>query len=194
VRRFAVAFLVLHSATPALAHSPIPGVTGFSGGVLHPLLVPAHLMTLAAFGLLLGQQAPRQRYPLLAIFAASLLSGIGAVAAALAAENPDAVVLVAAAILGLLVAVARPLPLIGVGPIVFALGVALELDSVPQETSMRATLVTLGGTALAAFAIPALLAILTTYLQRDWQRIGARVFGSWVAAGAILVLALRLAR
>jgi urease accessory protein len=194
VRRFAVAFLVLYSATSALAHSPIPGVTGFTGGVLHPLLVPAHLMALAAFGLLLGQQTPRQRYLLLAIFAASLLSGTAAVTAALAAENPDVVVLVAAAILGLMVVLARPLPLTGVAPIVFALGIALELDSVPQEISMRATLVTLGGTALAAFAIPALLAVLTAYLQRDWQRIGIRVLGSWIAAGAILVLALRLAR
>jgi urease accessory protein len=192
VRGCAAAFLFLLSATPTLAHSPIPGVTGFTGGVLHPLLVPAHLMALAAFGLLLGQQAPRQRYLLLAIFAASLLSGTAAVAAALAAENPDVVILVAAAILGLLIALARPRPLIGVGPIVFALGVALELDSVPQEISTRATLLALGGTALAAFAMPALLVALTARLQRDWHRVGARVLGSWMAASAILVLALRL--
>jgi hypothetical protein len=31
-------------------------------------------------------------------------------------------------------------------------------------------------------------------LTRDWQRIGARIFGSWIAASAILVLALRLGR
>jgi urease accessory protein len=194
VRRFAAVFIVLLSATPALAHSPIPGVTGFTGGLLHPLLVPAHLMALAALGLLLGQQVPRQRYLLLGTFAASLLCGIGTVAAALAAESPDVVVLVTGAILGLLVVLARPLPLIGVGPIVFALGIALALDSVPQEISMRATLLTLGGTALAAFAIPALLAILSAKLQRDWPRVGVRVLGSWMAASAILVLALRLAR
>ena len=28
----------------------------------------------------------------------------------------------------------------------------------------------------------------------DWQRIGVRILGSWIAAGAILVLALRPAR
>jgi urease accessory protein len=194
VRRFAAAFLILLTATPALAHSPIPGVSGFTGGALHPLLVPAHLMALAAFGLLLGQQAPRQRHLLLAIFAASLLSGVGAVTAALAAENPELIVLVAAAVLGLLVALARPLPLIGVGPIVFALGVALELDSVPQEISMRATLLTLSGTAVTAFALPALLAVPAAHLNRGWQCIAVRVLGSWIAASAILVLALRFAR
>ena len=29
---------------------------------------------------------------------------------------------------------------------------------------------------------------------RPWQRIGVRIVGSWIAASAILVLALRLAR
>jgi len=73
-------------------------------------------------------------------------------------------------------------------------GVALELDSVPQEISMLRTLLALGGTAIAALLIPAVLAALMTYLRRDWQRIGVRIVGSWIAASAILVLALRFAR
>ena len=191
---WAAAVFVLLSGGPALAHSAVPGVTGFSGGLLHPLLVSAHLLALAALGLLVGQQAPRQRYSLIAIFAASLLTGVAAIASALAAENPDLIILAAAAILGLLVAVARPVPLIGAVPIVFMLGVALELDSVPQEISTRATLLTLAGTTITALAIPALLAALTSYLRRDWQGLGVRVVGSWIAASAILVLALRLAK
>jgi hypothetical protein len=35
---------------------------------------------------------------------------------------------------------------------------------------------------------------LTARSRRDWQRIGVRIAGSWIAASAILVLALRLAR
>jgi hypothetical protein len=77
---------------------------------------------------------------------------------------------------------------------VFVLGVALELDSVPQEISTQATLLTLAGTTITALSIPALLAVLTAYLRRDWQRLGVRVAGSWIAASAILVLALRLAK
>ena len=42
-----------------------------------------------------------------------------------------------------------------------------------------------------------LLLIVTTELARrlkqPWARIGARIFGSWIAASAILVLVLRLA-
>jgi hypothetical protein len=33
-----------------------------------------------------------------------------------------------------------------------------------------------------------------SFLARGWRRIGARIVGSWIAASAILVLALRLVR
>jgi hypothetical protein len=34
----------------------------------------------------------------------------------------------------------------------------------------------------------------TSCLTRAWQQIGVRILGSWIAASAILVLALRLVR
>jgi urease accessory protein len=194
VRRFAAAVFVLLTAEPALAHSTIPGATGFLGGLLHPFVVPAHLMALGALGLLLGQQASRARIALLAIFAVALAAGVAAIASALAAENPDVAVLAAAAILGLLVALARPVPLIGVAPVLFVTGVAIELDSVPQEISVAETLLALAGTSVIVFLIPTLLAMLMARLRRDWQRIAVRIAGSWIAASAMLVLVLRLAK
>jgi urease accessory protein len=194
VRRFAAAVFVLLNADPALAHSTTPGATGFIGGLLHPFVAPAHLMALGALGLLLGQQAARERTVLLAIFAVALAAGVAAIASALAAQNPDVAVLAAAAILGLLVALARPVPLIGVVPVLFVTGVAIELDSVPQEISVAETLLALAGTSVTVFLIPTLLATLMACLRRDWQRIAMRIVGSWIAASAMLVLVLRLAK
>jgi urease accessory protein len=194
VRRFAAAVFVLLNAEPALAHPTIPGATGFIGGLLHPFVVPAHLMALCALGLLLGQRAARERTVLLAIFAVALAAGVAAIASALAAENPDVAVLAAAAILGLLVALARPVPLIGVAPVLFVTGVAIEFDSVPQEISTAETLLALAGTSVTVFSIPTLLAMLMACLQRDWQRLAVRIVGSWIAASAMLVLVLRLAK
>jgi hypothetical protein len=38
------------------------------------------------------------------------------------------------------------------------------------------------------------LALAAARLTRNWQRMAARVFGSWIAASAVLVLALRFVR
>ena len=51
--------VVLALPGTASAHSGFAGATGFTGGLLHPLLVPAHILVVAALGLLIGQQAPR---------------------------------------------------------------------------------------------------------------------------------------
>jgi urease accessory protein len=50
------------------------------------------------------------------------------------------------------------------------------------------------GTWLGAVLVLVALAEVTARLTRHWQLIGLRVLGSWIAASAILVLALRLGR
>jgi urease accessory protein len=196
VRRLPVLLIAIPVAVaqPALAHTPIEGVGGFYGGMLHPLLVPAHIMALLGLGLLIGQQAPRCRPVLLALFAAALTAGVAAIVGALAAENADVAVLATAVASGALVALARPLPLLLSAAPALVLGAALAFDSVPQDISMRSTLLALAGTAATAFIIAMLIADATGALRRDWQRIGVRVLGSWTAASAVLVLALRLTR
>jgi len=73
-----------------------------------------------------------------------------------------------------------------------AVGLAVALDSPPETISLRDANLALLGTAIGAVLV--LLAVLqvATRLTRGWQRIGARIVGSWIAATAILVLALRL--
>src|SRR5690554_1493460 len=60
--------LLVGLSLPQLAwsHSPIAGIGQFYGGLLHPLMVPAHTLTLTVFALLIGQsgiRAMRLGYP-----------------------------------------------------------------------------------------------------------------------------------
>ena len=194
MKALTAAAALLFVTDAAQAHTVIPGVGGFVGGLLHPLLVPAHLLALAALGLLVGQQQKRARRALLALFAAGLLAGLAVVVSAIAVEDADIVILIGAAAAGLLAALARPISIVLTGALAVITGAAMELDSVPDEISMSATVLALTGTLIAAAMALLLVALLAAERRRDWQRIGIRILGSWSAASAILVLALRLAR
>ncbi len=184
--------LVLAWTQTARAHSPIVGVGGFYGGLLHPLLVPAHALSLLALGLFIGRQESR-RGPTI-IFAAALIAGLGAVALAVGPTPAGEILLADTAVVGALVALAfvPPRP---VGWLAAAVtGAALGLDSPPEEISIELATIVLIGTGLGACMALALVIGLTSYLRRDWQRLAVRIIGSWIAASAMLVLAVRLTR
>lgn len=188
------ALAVLVDPRPSLAHTLIPGLGGFYGGLLHPPLVPAHAMALLGLGLLLGQQNARDRFALLMIFAAALVAGIGVIVAAFAFEDAGIVVLATAGVAGVLVAVARPVSRLVSAALAAFIGIALALDSVPEQISIRASLIELAGTSVGACLALLAVASLAAVGQRPWQRIGMRILGSWTGAAAIFVLALRFAR
>ena len=75
-----------------------------------------------------------------------------------------------------------------------ATGAALALDSPPQALSLAEANITLVGTALGASLLFIIRVEGAAHLTRHWQRIGARIVGSWIAASAILVLTLRSLR
>jgi len=167
-------------------------MTSFLGGLLHPLALPAHALALLALGLLIAQQSARLL--LLAAFVAGLIAGLVALAFAVAATSAGDILLATAALAGLLVALARPLPMPVSAPLAAIAGVALGLDSPPEVIILSAATVMLIGTGVGACLAVAIVAVGASYLTRDWQRIGIRILGSWIAASAILVLALRFAR
>ena len=189
IARASLAVAFVATAAPASAH-PVFGVTGFAGGFLHALVVPAHLMAVVALALLIGQQL-RNRCAVIA-YAAAIIAGLGAIALAYVPTRAEQGVLAAAAGTGLLVALGRPLPRSAGVLIAAAGGLALALDSPPEAISLRDANLALLGTAIGAVIVLLALLQVTTRLTRGWQRIGARIVGSWIAASAILVLALRL--
>jgi urease accessory protein len=182
--------IALTTADAAFAHAPMG--EGVSGGLLHPYLVPAHAMSLVALGLFIGRRS-EQGIPLLA-FAAALIAGLVALTFAIA-ETPAAEILLGnTALVGVLLAAdwTPPKPL---GWIIAGVtGGMIALDSPPETISVQEADLMLLGTGLGALS--ALGAVIggTGYLTRPWQRLGVRVVGSWIAASAILVLALTLVR
>jgi hypothetical protein len=131
---------------------------------------------------------------MLAWFAAGLLTGAILIAFALR-DSPAAIApLVLAAIAGLTVAIGRPLPALISGVLSFATSSALTLNAPPQTVTIPAAVAAQLGTGIAALAALGLVALVATKAQDGWRRIGIRIAGSWIAASAILVLALRFVR
>jgi hypothetical protein len=161
---------------------------------MHPLAVPAHAVALLVLGLLIGQQRPGVRRMTLPAFIVGLTAGLSAIAFAVGPTSAADVLLAAAAVTGLLVALACPMPTLACAVLAVVTGGALGLDSPPEVIALSAATVMLIGTWLGACLALAGVVACSSRLTRVWQRIGVRIVGSWVAASAILVLALRFAR
>jgi hydrogenase/urease accessory protein HupE len=160
-------------------------------GVLHPLTLPAHVVVLMALGLLIGTQ---RAWLSLAAFAVGLVGGLVAIALGTGETPALDILLGATAVAGALVALAQPLPAAATAGVATVAGAALGLDSPPEAISIFAATLMLIGTGIGACAVLILTSTVAGRLMREWQRIGLRIIGSWIAASAILVLALRFAR
>jgi hypothetical protein len=164
------------------------------GGLLLPLATPVHAITLAGLGLVAGR---RNRLSIslviVAAFALGLAAGLGAVAAG-AGETPARDVLMAIAMLcGLAAASGVTAPAVLAAPVALVSGVALGLDSPPDAIRLDDAVAALIGTACGGIAALTLIVLLAFPLACLWRGIALRVAGSWIAAIAILALALRWA-
>lgn len=92
----------------------------------------------------------------------------------------------------------RPLPALACALLAAIAGVALGLDSPPEAISIAVATAMLLGTGLGASLALAVIVAGASYTASvsdwNWCRIGGRILGSWIAASAVLVLALRFAR
>jgi len=188
----AVLAWLLVLTTSASAHSQVMGVGGVPGGVLHAWLIPEHGMSLVALGVALGRQDHTARRFAALVFIVALTAGLVAIGLAVEASFATDALLAATAILGLLIAAAW-LPALLVWPLAAFVGVMFALDSSPEVNSTDEAMRMLIGSGIGAALALALLAEGSSYLRSGALRIVARVLGSWIAAIAILDLALRIA-
>jgi urease accessory protein len=155
-------------------------------------LAPTHLLVIVALGLV-GQPA---RFPVFALceLAAGLLIGSLAIAFGIG-ETPAATALLTLAVItgAILIAAWQP-PTWLTGLLAFAIGIALALNAPPHAITIVGAVAAQVGFALAALVIFSTIALAAMHATRPWQRIGVRIVGSWIAASAVLVLVLRLAR
>jgi urease accessory protein len=161
----------------------------FVEGLLNPLTTPAHGLTLLALALLLARQP--QRFTGVLVFALALAGGFLAIVLAVETTPARTVLLALAVALGVMIAAAW-VPKLLAWLLAAIAGAALALDSPPQTVTITEAYATLGGTALGACAMLVVVAAIAAHANADWQRLGLRILGSWIAASAILVLAVQL--
>jgi urease accessory protein len=162
----------------------------FAEGLLNPLLTPAHTLALVALGLFIGWHADRVGARL--IFPMALAGGLFALTFAVGQMPARIVLLADTAVIGVLVATAwgPPRP---VGWLLVAIaGAAIGLDSPPQAITIAEANATLVGTAFGACAVMFAVITAASYASLRWHKLAMRILGSWIAASAILVLAVLL--
>jgi len=176
----------------SLAHSPIQGIGDFYNGLLHPLLVPAHLLLLMAVGLFLGQQEHKRIELVLGSYAVAIMLGLTGAWFSVG-TGMETWTLAASAIIGLLVAARFQSAFWWSLVVVLMAGFLLGIDSAQNELAGKNKLAALFGSAIAIYFLVLYPMALAEYCNRKpWQRIGIRVIGSWVTASSLLVLALSL--
>ena len=190
----AVALPVLLPIEEACAHPAFAGATGFYGGLLHPLFVPTHAIAVLSLGLLIGPQMPHGRWPVALAYAAGLGIGFAAMILAFAPRFSAEALLAITAIVGALVALARVLPWPVTCVLALAVGIALALDSSPGGISVREANVIIVGTFCGAVILLWAILVVVASFRREWQKLGMRILGSWIAASAVLGLVWQLAR
>ena len=192
IRFIALVLSLTTLAAPSLAHAPIKGIGTFYNGVLHPLLVPSHLLLVIAIGLWLGQHAPRPGR--LGWFAFVVAFWIAlAVSPSMGSSMPEPVLITFALVAGLLVVLERSFGITGMVVLATVAGLGIGLDSPPDFVQRQEMWLALIGTGTGGVLMLSYVGGIAAGLAQPWQRIGIRVAGSWTAASAALVLALALA-
>lgn len=176
---------------PALAqaHGTVPGIGHFYNGAFHPFLVVPHLMALLALGLLAGQNGLARIGAVAGSLATGLAAGL-ALSGLPGLPDTDAAVLASAGLVGIAVAIARPLSQALVLPLVAAIALAIGLGSGAEGVEGAKRLAALAGTACGALLVMLWTAAVASFARAWWAQIALRVIGSWLAASVLLVLAL----
>jgi urease accessory protein len=168
-RAVLAAILCTFAINAAQAHTVMPDVGGFLGGVLHPLLVPAHVLTLIALGLMTGTFGIRTGAYLLLAIVAGALAAFALIALAYSATQAETLVLVLGAIAGLILAANVTISAPALAVVTAAASVAVIFDSVPPVLSVHETASSLAGTALSAILLVTAAALVTRSPQaQSW--------------------------
>jgi urease accessory protein len=168
-------------------------------GVLHPLATPAHVIALTGLALIAGRCHPAAYNcsslsagaVIVAALALGLAVGLGALALG-AGETPAGDVLLAGATLcGLMAASGLPVRAVVAALLALMVGIAIGLDSPPDVIRLRDAVAALIGTFCGAGAALALMARVASVVARWRDGIALRVAGSWIAAMAVMALAVQ---
>lgn len=177
---------------PHLAHSHTGpfGITGYPVLILHPFIILDHTLCLVAAGLIAGQQEALGLWrAIIALLVGQVLGFLWLIFVP-ELEYQAFLPTVVAGLIGLLVAIAPSLGRFAVLGIVGSAGFVVGLNTWPEGPLLEILALTLAGLMLGSAILFSLVAWPVSKLTKDWQKIGVRIVGSWLAASICLMLAL----
>jgi urease accessory protein len=186
---FAIGPLFLIFPSSALAH-PMKGVGDFYAGMLHPMTSVECVLPIIALSLLAGQQNRRTAIGILLSF--PIASVLGAWLGLIVPVSPFVAVIntAAMAVLGILVALNRSLPLEISVILSSVLGLTVGWANGGELTSDTSAYRFIPGLAVVGLLLISYGIGLVRSLNMPWAKTAVRVTGSWIAAIGILVLSL----
>lgn len=182
--------LLACAPTEAAAH-PMPGVSDFYAGMLHPVTAIEFLLPMIALSLLVGQQRRKLAIAMLVSFPVSLAVGAALGVLRLSPATVGQINLGSIAVLGLLVAAARPLPPVLGVTLSTVLGLTVGIANGAELGGQVSSYRFVPGLVLAGLMLVTNGAGCVRRWQAPWTRIGFRVAGSWIAAIGIMILSLK---
>lgn len=175
----------------ALAHAPIEGVNHFFNGVLHPIVVPAHIILLVGVGLLIGRQGSEAISRVMPVFMITVILGV-LLSMWSISFNLIPILLIVSILLGGLLVWGQPLSIRILSIVAVIAALLIGIDS-PQETfSGKARYIALFGTAVGAYFMVVYIAGMTEIIRQWLNGVPIRVLGSWLIASSLMVLVLNL--
>lgn len=178
------------SATQAVGHPVLPGVTGFPSMMLHPLLLEHQLLCVMAAGLILARAAPQRPLSGLALITASVIGGNAARGFLPMYGFYVPFVLTAIVATGLLV-VSFERPAFAAAAIcLIALGAAIGLDTSAEGPGIWHVAEAIAASLLTTLIVATLIGVAFRSPARAWVIILARIIAAWITAAALMMLAL----
>jgi hypothetical protein len=184
----------LLAASPAHAHSSMPGIKGFYVGLVHPFSTPSQAVAMLGLGLLAGGfVAPRSGW----MFGTFLAFGLFGIAVGVGPLDLDTG-LFAAAFLSCALAALAPGRVVLLAIALTAVGAHLiGAASVPDPGPARDRVITMAGSLVGAnlglLYLWGAVHVARTRIPWSGTPIALRVVAAWIGAIALLMLSLGLA-
>lgn len=186
----AAAIALALSAEPAYAHLASASIGSFYAGMLHPLTAPVHVLPMLALGLMAGQRRLSDGYAVVLVFPGAMAVGAISVFLLPALQVVSALNLASTVLLGVIVALALPIPLWLLYTLATIFGLTHGYANGLAITAEHSPFAFITGMAIAALLVVGHslnAAVQLLRLRVAWLPIAVRVAGSWIAAIGILV-------
>jgi len=188
--RITIFSLLLVIPIASEAHAISTTVGDFYGGILHALLVMAHVFPFIALSIVAGQQGPELARKSLVAFLAALLAGVitafftGQVIAVFYIN------IISLIVLGILAALSFKLPRWFLYSTIIFFGFTHGFQNGSELSQTQSPVLFITGLLTGGLILFSVIAALTISIRKEWFQIALRVIGSWIAAIGLMMIAL----